>query len=70
VLCELLKDLVESSCGIMAVIEYGFGELSDVLFYGIELSGGVCYQRFDCMVTCSIGFGLKHTCGSVMTCRG
>ena len=39
-LCELMKDLVELRCGIIAVIEYGHFELLCVLIYGFEPSGG------------------------------
>ena len=46
----------------MKIIEYGYGELSDVLLYDFELSGGVFYLRFDCTIMCGIGFGLRHTC--------
>ena len=66
---ELMKDLVESYYGIMAVIDYGHCELC-VLIYGFEPSGGVYYRRINCTIMCCIGFGSGFTSESVMTCRG
>ena len=40
---ELVKNFRGIDCGIMTIVEYGHGVLSDVLLYGFEPSGGVCY---------------------------
>lgn len=59
-LYEIMKDLVELQCKIMTVMELGYCGLSNIVCYNLAPSGGVCYQRSDCMVKCCIGLGLRH----------
>lgn len=42
-LYELRKKFRWTNCGIMAVKEYWYCELWNVLIYGFEPSRGVCY---------------------------